>query len=274
VGAVGALAVAAAVVVWLSRPPERATPSVHRVTADASAVTVPWGDAEITLEPGGAIVATGDASRGVVVVIERGAAQFAVAPRAGRPRYAVVAGDVEVEVVGTQFRVERQGDTARVDVREGVVTVRRGGEEHRVEAGAQWPVVEARAPEPAPAPVPAPEIEPEVEVDPVPAPKPSPPRRAQQPPPAPPTPPAGPSTADRYAEAARLEARDADAAATIYTELAARDDSWGATALYALAELETHRGHIAAAKRHLKAYLKRFPRGVNAGDARARLDRL
>jgi TolA-binding protein len=81
-----------------------------------------------------------------------------------------------------------------------------------------------------------------------------------------------PTPAERYAAAARLEASDAAAARAIYRDLAARSDAWGANALYALAELERQEGRRAAALRHLREYLRRFPDGTNAADARALLD--
>jgi hypothetical protein len=152
-----------------------------------------------------------------------------------------------------------------VSVDEGVVRVRVGDEETSVAAGETWPAAAAAATDPDPDPAPAP----------VPAPAPARKKKPAKPaPPAPPPPPKGPTPAEEYARAARLEASDLAAARAIYQELATRDDGWGATALYALAVLEDGRGQRAAAARHLRAYLRRFPQGANAADARSLLERI
>jgi hypothetical protein len=67
-------------------------------------------------------------------------------------RFVVDTQDTQVEVRGTQFRVAAvdadpscgDGATTRVIVTEGVVVVRHGGVEARVEAGSQWPAGCAR----------------------------------------------------------------------------------------------------------------------------------
>ena len=268
-------AAAVAIALWMTRPAGRAAPEASRFAAAGTERQVRWGDAAITLEPGAAVVATGDDATGVVVVIERGAARFEVAPREARPAFTVVAGEVEVTVVGTRFRVERQGDDAAVSVDEGVVRVERGDVETTLERGERSPAVAAApapAPTPTPAPAPAPaieiEIEPEPEIDPMPAL----PKKKATPTRAPAL--VEPSPAERYAEAARLEASDVARARRIYQELATRGDGWGANALYALAVLESERGRAGAARRHLREYVERFPRGANAADARALLDRI
>lgn len=271
IGAAVAATAAAAVVLWTTRGDEaERPPAAARFAAEDSAVVFEWGDAAITLEPGTAVVAAGDAATGVVVVIERGAARFEVEARADRPRFAVIAGEVEVEVVGTVFRVERRGDAAAVAVDEGVVRVKLGGPDVLVEAGEQWP---DPVPVPLPLPLPDPTPVPEIEMDPesAPAKKPKPKPSAPVPDPAPT---AAPDPAADYARAARLEATDVPAARAIYRQLAKRTDSWGATALYALAILESAHGKAAAATRWLREYLERFPQGENAADARAMLDRL
>jgi ferric-dicitrate binding protein FerR (iron transport regulator) len=69
-------------------------------------------------------------------------------------RFLVDTADTEVEVRGTRFRVEvvspsapcGAGTTTRVAVSEGVVVVRHGGVESRVEAGSAWPAGCAASP--------------------------------------------------------------------------------------------------------------------------------
>jgi hypothetical protein len=71
--------------------------------------------------------------------------------------------------------------------------------------------------------------------------------------------------------AAQLEVRDPVAALRIYGELAAGDDGWAASALFASARLEAERGQMPRARELCQAYLQRFPRGTNADDARTLL---
>jgi transmembrane sensor len=104
-----------------------------------------------------------------VAVVLRGAAAFDVSRRPGR-RFSVRAGDVEVVVVGTRFRVADVGGRIDVAVNEGTVEVWQGDRpQARLGAGARWsgarrlapaaPVqatpVEAPPPPPRPRPAPA-----------------------------------------------------------------------------------------------------------------------
>jgi hypothetical protein len=68
--------------------------------------------------------------------------------------------------------------------------------------------------------------------------------------------------------AAQLELKDPSAALRIYGELAASEDAWAASALFASARLEGERGQDARARELAAAYLRRFPAGPNADDAR------
>jgi len=76
-----------------------------------------------------------------------GAVRADVAKLRAGDRFVVRTADVEVEVRGTSFRVERvvpnpscgDGVATRVIVFEGVVTVRSGGREDRIAAGEHWP---------------------------------------------------------------------------------------------------------------------------------------
>jgi hypothetical protein len=71
--------------------------------------------------------------------------------------------------------------------------------------------------------------------------------------------------------AAQLELRDPAAALRIYGELSNGQDGWAASALFASAHLEAERGQTARARELSEAYLRRFPRGPNADDARSLL---
>lgn len=77
--------------------------------------------------------------------------------------------------------------------------------------------------------------------------------------------------------AAQLEVRDPEAALRIYGELASApspsDGGWAASSLFAAARLEAERGHAPQAKELCETYLRRFPRGPNADDARTLLAR-
>jgi transmembrane sensor len=67
-------------------------------------------------------------------VLTAGAADFEVTKHAGR-EFVVLAGSVRVEVVGTRFRVERDGERTRVSVAEGKVEVHEGDLHTYLEAG-------------------------------------------------------------------------------------------------------------------------------------------
>jgi ferric-dicitrate binding protein FerR (iron transport regulator) len=144
VGVAAAAAVAAAVlalVLW-PRGQEPGTRTVagtpsRMVTAESSsAVTV--GDVALEVAARSALLVDDDRGGGVLIVLERGEIACRVAPRAGRPPVVVQAGDARIEVLGTAFSVARVGDTARVVVHEGVVTVVQRGHLARVAAGQSW----------------------------------------------------------------------------------------------------------------------------------------
>jgi FecR protein len=82
------------------------------------------------------------------------------------------------------------------------------------------------------------------------------------------------STQVLFELAAQLEVRDPATALSIYGQLAAGDDAWAASALFASARLEAERNRARIARDLSEAYLRRFPRGPNADDARALLDAL
>jgi TolA-binding protein len=77
-----------------------------------------------------------------------------------------------------------------------------------------------------------------------------------------------------FERAAALERRDPAQASQLYRSLESGSDSWAKNALYARARLEASRGNHGEARRLLERYIDRFPRGENAEDARAVLERL
>lgn len=80
--------------------------------------------------------------------------------------------------------------------------------------------------------------------------------------------------AGEFAAAARLESSAPQEALRRYLELAKRDDRWGGNALYAAARLAFDVGERPRAAALARAYLRRFPAGLNAADAHALLDAL
>ncbi|RMH43732.1 MAG: hypothetical protein D6689_04345 [Deltaproteobacteria bacterium] len=308
--AAGCAAVAAAAVaLWPRAAGEPAAPQVSRIATGDEPSRVSFGDIAADVAPHSALVISGDGARGAVAVLERGAARFAVEPRRGRPAFVVHAGDVRVTVIGTEFAVARHGDGASVEVYRGTVEIAAPGEPtQRVGAGHRWP---ARAAAATAGDSPAggsdgSNAAPDAGIDaraardarrdgdeagdgrragddrdrpaaardrrrrstaPRDRGRSGRPLAAQSAAPA-------PSPRDRYDRAARLEATDPSAAAAIYRDLARGAGPWAANALFAHARLELDRGRPARARELLEAYLRRFPRGANAADARALLERL
>ncbi len=267
--AVGVAAAAALALLVLrdrggDRPVARA-PSPSRITTGESPTQVTVGDARITAGPHAALTVSESGDAGVQVLIERGAIEFAVAPRGERPPFVVLAADVRVEVVGTVFTVARDGDDVTVSVARGVVRVTRDGEESRIAAGQAWPP----ALEPAPA-----EQEPELTFAPEPAKTGRAKRKSREPEPPPVQQPAPPTARQRYEAAVAAEKTQPEQALATYRALAAEGGEWADNALFAEARLELDLGRKDAARRSLGAYLRRYPRGANAGLARALLDGL
>jgi len=77
-----------------------------------------------------------------------------------------------------------------------------------------------------------------------------------------------------FARAQKLSARDPKGALALFHRVAQGDGTWAALALYAEADLALQGGQLARAKSLLRAYLRRFPRGPNADDARRNLEQI
>jgi hypothetical protein len=239
-------------------------------TADAP-TTVSFGDAEITVASQSTMVLAGTPNRGVDIVLEKGSATFAVAPRQGRPPFIVHAGVVDIRVVGTRFTVARSGDAARVDVTHGEVEVVAHGRRELVPAGGSWDSsrdreastrrsatdvnpddvaavrtlqdpaeLEADASVPEPRTAPVPKIDPKA----------------------------------AYEAAASLEPSDPTAALAAYRKIARSSGPWAANALYAAARLADQEGQSDLALALARQYAKRFPSGANAADAARLVNRL
>jgi hypothetical protein len=254
------------------------------------------GESSLTVAPRSLVVVSGDDDHGIDVVLDRGAVTCEVAPRRGRPPFRLNAGEVRVRVMGTKFTVTHDEDETSVDVEHGVVEIASHGVVTVLHDGGHWPdaVAPSRTPSPdlassspfgantpmaplqarsqaraaharRPAAVdtsaassePTPEptaIEPSVT---------SPPAIAVV-----------PAPQQAFEAASRSERTNPVQAIAIYRQLAAGGTAWAPNALFALARLEVDRGQRAEAARLLSAYLARYPRGINADDARELLRRM
>jgi hypothetical protein len=289
---VAAPLVAAMAIVFLvtrDRSDEHTPPEIAdvRVVAPATAsTTATFDDAHIELAPASAVVMRRDRP---ATLLERGAAWFSVAPRVDRPEFTVLAGDTTVRVLGTRFRVAREGERVTVEVDHGRVEVQH---RDRVQILGSKQLWSSDAPEriedltrtadvPTPKPVDPTEPEPAA-----PTPEPKPVRPTPEPKPVHPTPEPKPSpkpepkprpTADleqaKFEQLSVVEKSNPQAAITGYLEIAQRGSKWSANALFAAARLAADRKDPRA-EALLTSYLKRFPSHANADDARALLVRI
>jgi hypothetical protein len=279
----GAAAAAAAIalvtaLILLDRPSHFAEvelPSRITTGADTSHLALPG--LSVDVEPESAVVVGPETSQGLLIVVDRGAIVCDVAPRSTDAPLIVQAGAARVRVLGTRFGVSRQGDGARVSVEHGVVEVSAHGRSVRVHAGEVWPAAEtAPLGNADPAPQGA-----TFERTPESAPRGAVPTERRAPAPKLPAPVSSPVAEDTkpspqtvFEQAAALERRDPAKASQLYRSLESGSDSWAKNALYARARLEASRGNRGEARRLLERYLDRFPRGENAEDARAVLERV
>jgi hypothetical protein len=258
--------------------PSPITPS--RVVAGDTPSMVSYGDAHLTVDAHAAIV-MGREDSSPSVLVERGAVDFKVAPRE-RDAFVVRAGDVVVRVVGTQFRVARFEERVTVAVERGLVDVQFRGQVHRLSSGQSWSTPEQTA-STRPA-------TPSTDVRPADGSNEKPARRSNGKPVtrsnSKATTPNETTTTTTPSVAAPLSADDRakfDYLTSIeqsapkeaidgYLQLAKKSE-WAEVALYAAGRLAFDRTDPRA-RTFLAIYLKRFPRGVNAKDARDLLSRL
>jgi hypothetical protein len=285
------LAAAAALVFVLRGLPATLPPDLpSRITTGLGTSHLALPGLSVDVEPQSAVVVGPETSQGQLIVLDRGGIVCDVARRPSDAPLIVQAGAVRVRVLGTRFSVSRVGESARVNVQHGLVEVSSSGRSARVAAGQEWlgqdepqvstpsgavPSASAAAPSRAEVSEPS-----RAEV--------SEPRTAQAPrrtaaaPTSPETArapeltPKAPdlSRQELFEQAAALERREPARAAKLYAALESGGDSWAQNALYARARLEAARGNRAEARGLLDRYLKRFPRGINAEDARAVLQQL
>ena len=234
------LAAAAALVFVLVRRPDEAPAVViddapSRVVSGDSPSAISFADAHVELAAQTAVVLARQADHPTALV-ERGAAWFAVAPRGDRPPFVVLAGDTTVRVIGTRFRVARDGERADVEVEHGLVQVEFRGTRVQVGAHQHWsseaPAIVAAIAPPLP----------------------------------PAAPPAPPAPRGEFERLTALEARDPAAALGGYLALAATAGPWAEVALFAAGRLAADRGDRRA-ETLLTQYVQRFPRGANRVDA-------
>lgn len=127
--AVSLLATAAALLLWFTASPAapplpRAVQAGAAAAAGSSSPKTTFVDGSVArVSSGGELVVKLATPQRIESVLSSGAADFEVTKRADR-EFVVVAGNVQVRVVGTRFRVERLGERTRVSVSEGKVEVR------------------------------------------------------------------------------------------------------------------------------------------------------
>ncbi len=214
-------------------------PSV--VTTGPAEATYQLGSSELTVAPRSKVRYHGSDADGWLVVVESGSIHCEVAPRLTQPDFVVRAGTTEVRVVGTRFDVAYQEGQASVSVDEGRVLVFDGGQHSALRAGQNWPATKATDPA----------LNGEVHT----APRPK--RGASS-----------HSARSTFELAASLETSDPERAESVYRRLSRSGGPWAANALYAQARLLKDGGRDAEADQLLSRYLKQYPRGTNAADAR------
>jgi ferric-dicitrate binding protein FerR (iron transport regulator) len=134
-----AAAAACAIVLFVSRGAQPGAPDQEptRFVSGAAPSAVSFGDAHVELDANTAIETQVEGDK-PVALLEHGAAWFSVAPRGELPPFQVRAGDTVVRVVGTRFRVARDGEHADVRVDHGIVEVRYRGRALRLVDGQAW----------------------------------------------------------------------------------------------------------------------------------------
>jgi hypothetical protein len=269
------LALMALAVLWLAagRPADGrgSLAQASRITTGSTGSHLVLRELTLDVDPESTVVIGGATERGMLLVLDRGSVVCDVTPRSASAPLIVQAGAAQIQVVGTRFRVQRDGEAAKVAVEHGVVEVTMNGQVSRVRAGQVWPAA-------APATLPSTHTKEVVAAAPVELSEPSEVRRST---PRPQATTSAPMTNDnassaqaRFERAARLERADPGQATALYRTLESGSDSWAQNALYARGRLEAARGNTAEARKVLERYLARFPKGANRDDAKALLERL
>ena len=272
----------------LSRSNRGSIPTVSRISTGVAASHVALPGVVLDVGPQSAVVVSGNAEESSLIVLDRGEVTCDVAHRRpGAPLF-VQAGELSVEVVGTRFTVTRHEEVASVFVQEGLVRVKLRGSSTSVKAGETWPPALTAAansassvPEvPRSGELPEAVSSADSSVDALrprePAPKPRVVKEAKagRTEPNPTTEASPPSVQHRFEMATQIEAKEPAEAIRLYEGIESSGSSWAANALFAHGRLEAARGNRVAARRILSQYLRRFPAGANAPDARLLLSRL
>ena len=275
----------------LSHSNQSAAPTVSRISTGVTASHVALPGMVLDVSPHSAVVVSGSAEESALIVLDRGEVTCDVSHRRpGAPLF-VQAGELSVEVVGTRFTVTRQEEAASVVVQEGVVRVKLRGRSASVKAGETWPPMLTAAAGSAPSltrdPQPGePQQAPSAADSAAGAVRPrepaAKPRLAKEAKQAkedrtegnPTTEALPPSVQQQFEMATQIEAKEPGQAIRLYEAIESGSSGWASNALFAHGRLEAARGNRVAARRILTQYLKRFPAGANAPDARLLLSRL
>lgn len=228
--------------------PRELSDGAHVTTSEApEALRV--GDSELTLARASELRVSGNERGGWFLALEQGKVECNVRPRAARPPFIVIAGETRVSVIGTRFSVTQGERGTQIAVDEGKVLVDYRGQMTELVPGETW-TEEAAPARPVASATPVAEA----------------PRNKRSR--------ALARVEKRFEQAARLETTKPRAALRIYRSLRRARGPWQADALYAEARFEHELGHAKRAKPLLQQYLKRYPAGEKAADARALLERL
>jgi transmembrane sensor len=109
-----------------------------RIATGPSASHIELPGLSLDVEPESAVVVGAETPQGLLIVVDRGSIACQVAPRSSDAPLIVQAGAARVRVVGTRFEVTRLGESAHVEVQQGVVEVSLRGRSWRVRAGEKW----------------------------------------------------------------------------------------------------------------------------------------
>ncbi len=261
VGAAGLVIAAALAVLLLTRgstgesPRQSAQLPTHSdiKTQNAGAKLTLLG-AELEVHPNSHL-SVEQAQSELALRLHEGGLHLRVAPRDHTMPVSIQSGDVKIEVVGTVFSVFRAQGQTQVVVDEGIVAVQYKGRRDLVSAGESWPSSVTRPSTPpvtAQAVLPAPDAGTNARAHPGKIVK-------------------NTSARDLFEEAARVEHAAPAKARKLYGRAARASGPWAANALFAQARLALAQGDKPKGKAGLLRYLKRYPSGPNAADARALL---
>lgn len=276
---------------------------VTQVATQSSPSTVRIEGADLEVAPETGLTVEDDPVKGTSVFLSRGSATFEVAPRTNRPPFYVWAGTTRVRVVGTKFTVSRSERGSAVSVQSGVVEVIDANQTKLLYKGDVWPaevlpdanpqgansegahsssahshkhvrvtpritpssrhVANSHGVGASGAGVPqgssseargvsnVPEAR--TKVDPLSA-------EPQV------------TVATRFEQASALERKEPDRALGLYRAISREGSgSWNQNALFAAARLQADRGQKEGAIASLEEYLRRYPSGANADDAKSLL---